>query len=174
MIRPRPFAVLALALACGLALTSVLAACDTNVEQDAFFLDSERPPEGFTRTADGGAVDSSHVDPDDWRVGPAFAGAVRVEPAWPNPVGRNGLVTLVVTDVFGDAIVGGLRLQGITNTAPRQFVELDRDDSAGPVYVFTFDPTRLRLTAGDDAQLFRVRVFTQDAALITYGDVLVQ
>lgn len=164
MIRPRPLAVLALALALG--------ACDTNVQQDEFFLASELPPNGITQTTEAGEVLGE--DPDDWRVGPAFRGAVRVDPASPNPVGRNGLVTLVVTDTFDDAIVGGLYLRGFRGNDLAQPWVLAADEGAGPAYVLTFNPTELRVSAGDDAQLFRVRVFTQDFRLVTYGDVLVQ
>src|SRR5690606_14388053 len=90
MIRLRPLAVLALLL--------TLPACDTNVQQDEFLLDSELPPNGITRTNEAGEVLEN--DPDDWRVAPVFRGAVEVEPAYPNPVVRTGLVTLIVQDTF--------------------------------------------------------------------------
>lgn len=153
-------------------LAAALAGCDTNEQQDEFFLESDLLPNGFTRTNEAGEVLEN--DPDDWRVAPAFRGAVEVEPAYPNPVARNGLVTLTIQDTFDDAITGGIFVSGRIGNDPGQVLRLATDDSAGPVYVLVLNPTQLRVTAGDDAQLFRVRVFTEDFRLITYGDVLVQ
>ena len=164
MIRPPLLAVLALLLA--------LPACDTNEQQDEFFLDSELPANGVTRTDETGAV--LDADEDDWRVAPAFRGAVEVEPAYPNPVARNGLVTLVIQDTFDDAVVGGLSVRGFRNNDLAQPLTLAVDESAGPTYILTFNPTQLRVSAGDEAQLFRVRVFTQDLRLVTYGDIQVR
>lgn len=161
MIRLRPFAVLALLL--------TLPACDTNVQQDEFFLDSELPPSGITRTSETGEV--LEEDPDDWRVAPAFRGAVEVEPAYPNPVTRTDLVTLILRDVFDDAIVGGVFVSGFDDAG--RFVRLDEDPSAGPTYILTFNPALLSASGGE-GRLFRVRVFTNDRRLITYGDVQVR
>lgn len=161
MIRLRPLTVLTLLL--------VLPACDTNVQQDEFLLDSELPPNGITRTDEAGEV--LEEDPDDWRLAPAFRGAVEVEPAYPNPVARAGDVTLVVTDLFGDAVAGGIYVSGFD--AAGRPVRLADDLSAGPTYILRFNPSRL--SASDaEGQLFRVRVFTTDFRLITYGDVQVQ
>lgn len=163
MIRLRPLAVLALFL--------VLPACDTAEQQDEFFLDSELPPNGITRTSETGEV--LDEDPDDWRVAPAFRGAVRVDPARPNPVERSGLVEIVVQDLFDDAIVGGLSVRGFRNNDLAQPLTLAFDEGPG-TYVLTFNPTELRVSGGDDSQLFRVRVFTQDFRLVTYGDIQVR
>ena len=161
MIRLRPLAVLALLL--------TLPACDTNVQQDEFFLESELPPNGITRTNEAGEV--LEEDPDDWRVAPVFRGAVEVEPAYPNPVVRTGLVTLIVQDTFDDAIVGGIYVSGFDDAG--RPVRLADDLGAGPTYILTFNPAQLSASGGE-GQLFRVRVFTTDFRLITYGDVQVQ
>lgn len=159
-----------LALAC---LLLVLPGCDTNAAQDDFFLESGLFPEGITRTNESGEV-VGDPDPDDWRVAPAFRGSVEVMAAAPNPVDRNGLVTIVVQDTFGDILTGGVRVTGFTDTNPRQFVELDRDDGNGPFYTLTFSPSRLRATGGDAALLFRVRIFTTDSRIVSYGDIEVR
>ncbi len=159
-----------LALAC---LLLALPGCDTNVGQDDFFLESQLAPEGITRTSESGQV-LGEPDPDDWRVAPAFQGSVEIIPAAPNPVDRNGLVTIVVQDTFGDVLTGGVRATGFTDTNPSQFVELDRDDGNGPFYSLTFSPTRLRQTGGDASRLFRVRIFTTDNRIVSYGDLEVR
>ena len=160
--------------ALALAATALLAfaGCDTNEGQDTFFLESEQPPEGFTTTDASGQV--LDADPDDWRVAPAFRGSVEVVPASPNPVARDGLVTIVVQDTFGDILTGGVRVTGFTDASPSRFVELDRDAGNGPFYALSFRPTLLRTRGGDDARLFRVRVFTNDNRIISYGDLLVR
>lgn len=163
MIRFLLFATLALA---------TLPGCDTNGEQDGFLIESGLPPQGITRTTETGEV--LGADPDDWRVAPAFRGAVEVEPAVPNPVSRDGLVSITIRDTFDDAIVGGVFVNGRLGNDPNQPIRLATDDSAGPVYVLFFSPNQLRVTAGDDAQLFRVRVFTEDFRLVTYGDIEVR
>ena len=155
-----------------LVLVLALPACDTNEEQNSFFVEAEQRPNAYTATSETGAV--LELDADDWRVAPAFRGAVEVTPAFPNPVTRGGLVSLTIQDTFDDAIVGGIFVSGRPGNNPGQTLRLAEDNSAGPVYVLDFNPNRLRLTTGDDAQLFRVRVFTQDFRLITYGDILVR
>ncbi|MEP0545936.1 MAG: hypothetical protein ABJF88_03325 [Rhodothermales bacterium] len=151
----------------------LLPACDTNAGQDEFFLESQLSPSGITRTSASGEI-LGESDPDDWRVAPAFQGSVEVVPASPNPVDRNGLVTIVVQDTFDDALTGGVRATGFTDTNPRQFVELDRDDGNGPFYTLTFSPTLLRQTGGDAARLFRIRIFTTDSRIVSYGDIEVR
>lgn len=156
-----------------LAVAVALPGCDTNEGQDLFFDQSRLAPSGITRTDESGAI-IGDPDPDDWRVAPAFQGSVEVFPASPNPVNRNGLVTITVQDTFGDILTGGVRATGFTDTNPSQFVELDRDQGNGPFYTLTFSPTRLRQTGGDAARLFRVRIFTTDSRIVSYGDLEVR
>ena len=156
-----------------LAALFLLNGCDTNAEQDDFFLQSQLDPEGITRTNASGEI-IGDPDPDDWRVAPTFQGSIQIVPASPNPVDRNDLVTLVVQDTFGDALQGGVRATGFTDTNPPRFVELDRDDGNGPFYSLTFSPSLLRQTGGDGAQLFRIRIFTTDSRIVSYGDIEVR
>lgn len=164
MIRT-PFLVLLLAL---VALTG----CDTNEGQDLFFEQSRQLPDGMiTRTDESGAV-IGDPDPDDWRTAPTFQGSVEVMPAAPNPVQRNELVTIVVQDTFGDVLTGGVFASGFNDNG--EFVRLTEDDGNGPFYSLTFNPTRLRIVGGDDARFYRIRIFTNDSRIISYGDIRVQ
>ncbi len=154
-----------------LAVLLVLPGCDTNAQQDDFFLQSERTAQGFTRTGDGGEI-IGDPDPDDWRVAPTFQGSVQIVPASPNPVSRNGLVTITVQDTFGDVLTGGVR---VTFTdIDRRVILLDRDDGNGPFYSLTFSPALLPFTGTSDARLYRVRIFTNNSRIVSYGDILVQ
>jgi hypothetical protein len=155
-----------------LALTLlVLPGCDTNEAQDEFFLQSELPPDDYTPTNEAGEI-VGPVDADDWRTAPAFQGSVEVVPAAPNPVGRDGFVTIVVQDTFDDIITGGVYASGFDDNG--RFVRLAVDEGNGPFYALTFDPSLLRLVGGDAARLYRVRIFTNDSRLISYGDILVR
>lgn len=148
-----------------------LPGCDTNEAQDDFFFQSELPPDGITETNESGEV-VGNPDPNDWRTAPAFQGSVEVMPAAPNPVQRNDLVTLTVQDTFGDILTGGVYVTGFDDNG--RFVRLDRDEGNGPFYSLTFNPTQLRIAGGDDARLYRVRIFTNDSRIISYGDILVR
>ncbi len=160
MIRP---------LLISLVLLLTLPACDTNEDQNLFFEQSTFLPENFTRTDEDGAV--VEEDPDDWRVAPAFVNQVEVRPVFPNPVARNGLVTITVQDTFGDAFTGGLRVTGFSDAD--RVVTLASDQ--GPdFYTLTFNPTLLRLSGGEEARLYRVRVFDARSRIVTYGDILVR
>lgn len=154
-----------------LAALVALPACDTNEGQDFFFDQSRLAPMGITRTDESGDI-LGDPDPDDWRVAPTFEGSVQVSPATPNPVNRNGLVTITVQDTFGDILTGGVRAVGIDDSG--QFRELDRDGGNGPFYTLTFSPTILRQVGGDGARLYRVRIFTQDSRIVSYGDLEVR
>lgn len=155
-----------------LLLTLVLVTgCDTNEAQDEFFLQSELPAEGITPTNESGEV-VGDPDPDDWRTAPTFQGSVEVRPAAPNPVERNGLVTIIVQDTFGDVLTGGVYAAARDDN--NRFVRLDTDTGNGPFYSLSFRPTQLRLVGGDAARLYRIRIFTNDSRLVSYGDLLVR
>ena len=93
-------------------------------------------------------------------------------PAAPNPVQRNDLITIVVQDTFGDILTGGVYATGFDDNG--QFVRLHTDGGNGPFYTLTFNPTQLRIAGGDDARLYRVRIFTNDRRIVSYGDILVR
>jgi hypothetical protein len=149
----------------------VTAGCDTNAGQDEFFLQSRQPPAGITQTTESGEI-IGDPDPDDWRTAPAFQGSIEVMPAAPNPVQRNELMTITVQDTFGDVLTGGVFVSGIDDNG--RFVRLDVDEGTGPFYSLTFNPTLLRIVGGDDARFYRLRVFTNDSRIISYGDIQVR
>jgi hypothetical protein len=149
----------------------LLPGCDTNEAQDEFFLQSELPPEGITQTNESGEI-IGDPDPDDWRTAPAFQGSVEVTPAAPNPVDRNGLVTIIVQDTFGDVLTGGVYALGVDDN--NMFVRLSSDTGNGPFYSLSFRPTQLRLVGGDAARIYRIRIFTNDRRIISYGDLIVR
>lgn len=152
-----------------LVLLLVLPGCDSNEGQTLFLEQSSFPAEGFTSTDEDGEV--LDEDADDWRIAPFFANQVEVRPAFPNPVARNGLVTITVQDTFGDALTGEVRVTGFADDG--RPVRLAFDE--GPdFYTFTFNPTLLRLAGGEAARLYRVRVFDSQSRIVTYGDILVR
>ena len=146
--------------------------CDTNAGQDEFFLQARQLPDGvITRTNESGEI-IGEPDPDDWRTAPAFQGSIEVMPAAPNPVERNELVTIIVQDTFGDVLTGGVFVSGVDDNG--LFVRLATDEGTGPFYSLTFNPTRLRIVGGDDARFYRLRIFTNDSRIISYGDIQVR
>lgn len=147
------------------------AGCDTNAGQDEFFLQSRLSPSGITETNASGEV-IGDPDTEDWRTAPSFQGSVVVMPARPNPASRNEEILIVVQDTFGDIITGGVNATGINDN--NQFVRLDVDEGNGPIYILSINPRQLRIVGGDDARLYRIRVFTNDNRIITYGDIRVQ
>jgi hypothetical protein len=149
----------------------LLPACDTNVGQDEFFLESQLPPEDYTRTFEGGIIDSTQIDPNDWRTAPAFRGAVEVDAAYPNPLSRDDFVTIVVRDPF-EEITGGVRVRGYDDSG--RSIRLGDDVGNALVYAVTFVPSPLRITGGDDARLYRLQVFDNNNRIISYGDILVR
>jgi hypothetical protein len=157
-----------------LALLVVLIAlpgCDTNAGQDDFFLQSTLLPEGFTRTGDSGVIDSTQVDPDDWRVAPFFFGAIEVDPIYPNPASRTDVVTVVIRDPF-EEITGGVQVRGYDDNG--RSIPLGDDPGEGLVYAVSFSPLPLRVAGGDDARLYRIQVFDNNSRIISYGDLLVR
>lgn len=165
MIRPTAPALLAALLA--------LAGCDSARDQSAFFDQAHLPPSGYTRVEACGQP-PAEVDEDDWRVAPAFTGNVRVDAACPNPVGRDGLATLTVTDLFGGRIPGGVYALAFDQGGRQVPSFLVRDEGPGTTYVLSIEATQLRLVGGEGARLYRLLVFAADHQLISYGDVLVE
>ncbi|MEM1043648.1 MAG: hypothetical protein AAGI91_13590 [Bacteroidota bacterium] len=153
------------------ALLLVLPGCDTGEGQNLFFEQSSFPAQGLTVTDESGTIEDGSEDPDDWRVAPFFANQVTVRPAFPNPVARNGLVTITVQDTFGDALTGALT---VTGRRDDNRIEALVSDQGPDFYTLTFNPTRLRLTGGETARLYRVRVFDGQQRIVTYGDILVR
>lgn len=149
-----------------------ISGCDSGAGQTDFLAESEDfTPTGYTATNADGVVDSSRVDPNDWRTAPLFRGSVVVSPAAPNPVGREGFVTITVQDTFGDALTGGVFVSAFVDG---RTIRLDTEEAGGPFYTLSFPAALLRTTATEQARLYRLRIFTNDFRIISYGDLLVQ
>ncbi|SHK97593.1 hypothetical protein SAMN04488087_2445 [Rhodothermus profundi] len=153
----------------GLLLLLILTGCDTRQQED-FLSAALRPPEGFTRTDENGQVLS--VDPDDWRVAPAYRGYLRFDPAYPNPF-SGGEVRLPFY-VFS-SLSGGLSLwANDVEGRPRLLDEHPSLTQPG-AYVFTFDPAVLT----PDRNLARLeglhRLYVyRGTDLVSYGDLMIQ
>ena len=178
-----PFKLRRLAALSLLALAGLAwAGCDGVAEQDGFVDEASARSEGITQTTVNGEVVST--DPDDWRQAPLYAGQFYVrDPAFPNPATRSidGVVTLSVQVSFDDVFRGGLR---VSARAPadspcyetsRSCVASNLDVRPGAVraglYTFQLSMTEL---AQFGPGLVRVLVLTADAAVVSYGDVLIQ
>lgn len=154
-----------------------LAACSsTDDAQRDFENQAFRPPEGITRTDNGGEV--QETDPDDWRVSPMYSGFVEIEqPAYPNPT--NGQTISIELLVTGLGSVNGIEV-----------VTLDERNIFRPLYfderqpipvgfsLITIDPLLFAPggsgTISGARGLHRVFVFDRRENLITYGDVRVE
>ncbi len=83
--------------------------CSSNAGQNDFERQSLLAPSGYTHTNQNGQVDSSMVDPDDWRIAPMFQSFVYVSvPAYPNPV-KSGIVRIEL-QVTGIQAINGMYL----------------------------------------------------------------
>jgi hypothetical protein len=150
----------------GLYLLVLLPACDSQKETERFEDEASLAPAGFTRTDEYGDVLSG--DEDDWRMAPRFFGKVRVDPAYPNPVGT-GIVTVPVSVLEFDGVGGGLVLRA-RNSSGRLMILDDIPDAGSPgAYVFQFSSVLLARTG-------LVRLFVMDlrGELISYGDLMIE
>ena len=143
--------------------------CDSQGDQNDFADEASSPPAGITVTDDGGQIISE--DGDDWRTAPVFRGTVRVEPAYPNPVGAE-VVYLPVTVLpagAGRNIQGGLALRARDETGRCCFT-LDVLPEAREVGGYSFNFSAGLLGIG----LHRLFVFDGSGELVSYGDVRVE
>jgi len=149
-----------------LLITATLAGCDSQEQQNNFVDDAGRAPSGFARTDDTGRILDD--DMDDWRTAPVFAGKVRFDPAYPNPVGGE-FVTIPVTVLEFNAVQGGLVLRGRDANGTLRTLD-DLPEAAEPgVHAFLFSPSIL---ARDG--LVRVFVFDRVGEIVTYGDLFLE
>lgn len=161
-------------------VVATLAGCDSQEAQNRFEDDAGLPPKGIVRTnADGRiAVDENgneiENDLDDWRTAPHFAGVVRFDPGYPNPIGDDLVTVPVVVQQF-NALAGGLVLRGFDDTD--RLVRLDELPQATQPgsYTFVFSPRQFSIS-GDLSLvrgLHRVFVFDVRGEVVSYGDILV-
>ena len=147
-------------------LLLLVPACDTQKQTEEFERDASAPPSGFTRTDEYGDVISE--DEDDWRSAPIFLGKVRVDPAYPNPVGTS-VVTVPVSVLEFGGVSGALRLRARDNAGHLMIVDEILDASSPGAFVFQFSPVILAQTG-----LVRLFVLDQRGELVSYGDLRIQ
>ena len=148
------------------ALALTLSACDSQEQQNDFVDEAGRTPAGFARTDESGAILDD--DQDDWRTAPVFAGKVRFDPAYPNPVGGQ-FVTIPVTVLEFNAIQGGLVARARDGSGDLRLLDEIPTTSDPGAYVFRFSPVILAREG-----LVRVFVFDTLGELVTYGDLQLQ
>lgn len=146
-----------------LALAFTLSACDSQEQQNDFVDEAGRTPTGFARTDDNGAILAD--DEDDWRTAPIFAGKVRFDPAYPNPVGGE-VVTIPVTVLEFNAIQGGLIARARDGSGTLRLLDEIPATSDPGAYVLRFNPAILAREG-----LVRVFIFDTLGELVTYGDL---
>lgn len=144
----------------------LLSGCDTQDRQDEFAAEAGRPPAGFTETTAGGEVVAE--DEDDWRTAPVYFGAVRVDPASPNPATAGDLISIPITTFPSDRVPGRLSLRALNN-ADRFFEIQSLELQGSGLYGFSFDTAVLPRRG-----LQRVFLFDGVGELVSYGDILVE
>lgn len=154
----------------------IMISCNSNAGQNDFERQSLRTPSGYTHTNQNGQVDSSMVDPDDWRIAPMFQGFVYVSvPAYPNPV-KSGIVTIEL-QVTGIQAIDGMRLY--KRNVNGQYQLLTSQPQAplpAGVVVLKFSSVALsdNNTYSGAIGLHRVFIYDNNSNLITYGDIKVE
>ncbi|MCC5932927.1 MAG: hypothetical protein LAT75_06990 [Candidatus Cyclonatronum sp.] len=171
MILSRLFIWLALALGS----VTLLSCSSTDDAQRDFEREAFRTPSGITETDASGNIISS--DPDDWRVGPLFAGFVEVQqPAYPNPT--TGQIVTIEMLITGLGAVNGLDVLTLDdrNFFKRLFFDERRPLPVGFTQIIInpvqFAPGGSGTISGARG-LHRVFVFDGRENLITYGDIRV-
>lgn len=156
-------------------LFATISCSSTDDAQREFEREAFRTPSGFTQTDGSGNIIST--DPDDWRVGPLFAGFVEVDqPAYPNPsTGQLVTIELLIT---GLGAVNGLDVLTLDdrNFFKRLFFDERRPLPPGFTQIVInpvqFAPGSSGTISGAQG-LHRVFIFDGRENLITYGDIRV-
>jgi len=143
----------------------LLAACDTQGQQNDFVDDAGLPPSGYTATSALGEIISE--DRDDWRTAPIYAGKIRVDPAYPNP-STGQFVTVPVSILEFGGIQGGVVLRAEDNQGTLRLLDEILDANQPGAYIMRFSPTVIGRTG-----LLRLFVFDRLGELISYGDLRV-
>lgn len=144
-----------------------LPGCDQVEAQSDFERDARALPSGITRTGAQGAVLST--DPDDWRLGPVFAGRASVQPFFPNPLPQGSAIGRISVTLFApDGAPVGLVLYARSSTGT-----LRRLDERATPGLGTYE---LVATAGMLGSVGLHRLVVADAfgEVVTYGDVQVE
>lgn len=158
-------------------VTALLAvSCNSNSSQNDFVRQSLRAPSNYTQTDQNGNVDSSMVDPDDWRISPMFQGFVFVQfPAFPNPV-KSGTVTIEL-QVLGIQAINGMYLYK-RNVNGNYTLLTSQPQAPLPTGLVVLQFSSLALSDNNTYSgaigLHRVFLFDNNNNLITYGDIRVE
>lgn len=155
---------------------SVQSCSSTDDAQREFEREAFRTPAGITQTDGSGNIISS--DPDDWRVGPLFAGFVEVQqPAYPNPT--TGQIVTIELLITGLGAVNGLDVLTLDdrNFFRRLFFDERRPLPVGFTQIIInpvqFAPGGSGTISGARG-LHRVFIFDGRDNLISYGDIRVE
>lgn len=151
------------AISVAFSLTFLLAACDSQQQQNSFVEDANLTAKGFTSTDASGLVISQ--DDDDWRTAPVYFGKVRIDPVYPNPSSTE-FVTVPVTVLEFNSVQGGLVLRARDNANRLRLLdEIDNASDPG-AYIMRFSPAILSRFG-----LVRLFVFDRLGELVSYGDL---
>lgn len=155
---------------------SVQSCSSTDDAQREFEREAFRTPSGITETDGSGNIIST--DPDDWRVGPLFAGFVEVQqPAYPNPT--TGQIVTIELLITGLGAVNGLDVLTLDdrNFFRRLFFDERRPLPVGFTQIIInpvqFAPGGSGTISGARG-LHRVFIFDGRDNLISYGDIRVE
>lgn len=149
--------------------------CSSNAGQNDFERQSLRTPSGYTHTNQNGQVDSSMVDPDDWRIAPMFQSYVYVStPAYPNPI-KSGTVKIEL-QITGIQAINGMYLYKRNVNGQYQLLTSQPQAPLSPgLVVLQFNSLALsdNNTYSGSIGLHRVFLYDNNNNLITYGDIKV-
>lgn len=144
----------------------LLAGCDSTDQQDTFAAEASRSPSGITRVTESGEV--LEVDEDDWRTAPVYRGAIRIDPAEPNPVAIGDFVTIRVVVTVFNRVRAPLRVESVWEGRLRTLDVIDQAADPG-AYVFSFPASQI----GREG-IHRLFIFDGVGEIVSYGDVFIE
>lgn len=152
----------------------LVAGCSSNDSQREFENEAFALPDGFTRTNDRGQVVNGEVDSDDWRIGPFFQGLALVDPAFPNPVLTNGLLTINL-QVTGLDAVSGVRVYVLHDFNRPTFLYQDFRTPLPPGLIsINLNPLDIARIRENPQGLYRLIITDGRDNVITYGDIKIE
>lgn len=152
-----------------------LAGCGQSDDQREFENRAFSEPQGVTQTSASGKVNPDYEDPDDWNISPMYEALVTVEPAFPNPVDANSIITLQINLQVPDAVNQMNFWSFRFPTPPYTPVAQPLD----PSIIQTFNTISISASSitggvGSASGLYRLLVLDGRDNVITYGDVRVK
>ena len=154
----------------------IMISCSSNAGQTDFERQALRTPSGYTHTSQNGQVDSSMVDPDDWRISPMFQGFVYVSvPAFPNPA--KSTIVRIELQVTGIQAINGMYLyKRNVNGQYQLLASQPQAPLTTGVVALSFNSISLsdNNSYAGAIGLHRVFIYDNNNNLITYGDIKVE